>query len=510
MSARSITFRLTALTAGLAFVLTGCVPSSSEHDESQDPSSAAEATRTDDPELQKYYTQQVEWTKCASIIECAEIEVPLSYDAPQDQSITLSLNRRSVEGAQGNLLINPGGPGGSGLDMVTGSVQTMLSNDLQRAYNIIGFDPRGVGQSTPVTCQTDEETDEGRQENLKAWEPADRDELEAGVEDYAQDCAQNTGDLLGHVDTVSAAKDMDIIRAVLGDTQLDYLGYSYGTFLGATYADLFPSKVGRFVLDGAMDPTATAQQLTLAQAEGFEGEIDAWLQSCLESVNCPFAGTLDEAKTQLQDFFAEIEEQPLTSSDGRTVPIIDFINGFILPLYDDVNWPYLTDAMASAMQGDVDQILYFSDLAADRQDNGSYASNSTAAFTAINCLDRPMDASEASMEADAQELLAASPTIGKYLAYGDITCDKWSYEATGQPETLDAAGSNDILVVGTTGDPATPYAWSQSLAEQLESATLLTYEGHGHTAYGRSNQCITDAVDGYLIDGEVPQAGTVC
>src|SRR5699024_6161520 len=157
-------------------------------------------------------------------------------------------------------------------------------------YNIIGFDPRGVGASTPVTCQTDEEIDESRQENLKVWDPADRDEVEAGTEDYAKDCAQNTGDLLGHVDTVSAAKDMDIIRAVLGDTQLDYLGYSYGTFLGSTYADLFPQKVGRFVLDGAMDPLATAQQLTLAQAEGFEGEIDAWLQNCLEGENCPFTG----------------------------------------------------------------------------------------------------------------------------------------------------------------------------------------------------------------------------
>lgn len=506
MSARRNLYRLSATAAALALGLTACAPTSGEDGEGN----AADATKTEVPALQQYYTQQVDWEKCGSTIECADIEVPLDYAAPEKDSIMLALNRRAVDGAQGNLLVNPGGPGGSGLDMVAESVQLMLSNDLQRAYNIIGFDPRGVGQSTPVTCQTDKEIDASRQENLKAWDPADRDEVEADTEDYAKDCAENTGDLLGHVDTVSAAKDMDIIRAVLGDTQLDYLGYSYGTFLGSTYADLFPQKVGRFVLDGAMDPLATAQQLTLAQAQGFEGEIDAWLQNCLEGENCPFTGNLDEAKTQLQDFFARIEEQPLESSDGRTVPIIDFINGFIIPLYDDMNWPYLTQGMAAAMQGDVDSILYFSDLSADRQEDGSYGSNSTDAFTAVNCLDRPMDASEQAMEADAKALEEASPTIGKYLAYGELTCDKWSYKATGQPESLDAPGSNQILVVGTTGDPATPYAWSQSLAEQLQNATLLTYEGHGHTAYGRSNQCITDAVDGYLIDGKVPEAGTVC
>ncbi|WP_313814808.1 alpha/beta hydrolase [Glutamicibacter sp.] len=508
MPVRPTLFRFSALAAALALGLSSC--SSTPTDQNAEASASATVQAAENPQLAKYYSQELDWKKCGSTIECASIEVPLNYDEPEKDSIKLALNRRAAAGAQGNLLVNPGGPGGSGIDLVTQGAQVMFSNDLQRAYNIIGFDPRGVGQSTPVTCQTDKEVDEGRQENLKAWEESDRGDIVEDAKEYADACAKNTGELLGHVDTESAAKDMDIIRAVLGDDKLDYLGYSYGTFLGATYADLFPDRVGRLVLDGAMDPTASGEELTLAQAQGFEGEIDAWLEDCLAGENCPFTGSVDEAKKQLQDFFAEIEQKPLVSSDGRSVPIIDFVSGFILPLYDDANWPYLTNAMAEAMDGNVDQMLYFSDLSADRGEDGKYNSNSMDVLTAVNCLDRPMDASDAAMDKDAADLEKASPTLGKYLAYGQIVCDEWDYPSTGQPEVLDAAGSSDILVVGTTGDPATPYKWSQSLAEQLDHGNLLTYEGHGHTAYGRSNQCITDAVDSYLIDGKVPAEGTVC
>lgn len=511
MPARSPMMRLAAVGTALALTLAGC--SSTTADSQSGASDASQsAPNASTPEgLESFYSQDLDWEECGSIIECATIEVPLDYADPEGESIDLALNRRAVDGATGNLLVNPGGPGGSGLDLVASSVPGMFSADLQRAYNVIGFDPRGVGESSPVTCQSGAETDEGRQENLRAWVPEDQDEIVEDTEDYAADCASNTGDLLGHVDTVSAAKDMDVIRAVLGDAQLDYLGFSYGTFLGATYADLFPRNVGRFVLDGAMDPTSTASDLTLAQAVGFEKEIDAWLANCLESGECPFTGTVEEAKVQLQQFFAQVENEPMTASDGRAVPIIDFINGFILPLYDDSSWPILTDAMNAAVNdADVDMILGFADLSADREGDGTYASNSTDAFTAINCLDRPMDASPEAMQAEATELMRAAPTLGKYLAYGGITCEAWDHDATGKPEVLDAEGSNEILVIGTVGDPATPYAWSEALAQQLDNATLLTYEGHGHTAYGRSNECITKAVDKYLIDGKVPEAGTRC
>lgn len=512
MPVRSPKLRFVAVATLLILTgLTGCSAGSTLPD-AEGTTAPQTSNNAETPQgLQRYYSQQVNWKQCGDVIECATIKVPLDYADPSGESIELSLNRRAAEGASRNLLVNPGGPGGSGLDLVEASVQVMFSADLQKAYNVIGFDPRGVGESSPITCQSDAEIDEGRQENLRAWLPEDQDQIIKETDDYAADCAANTGDLLGHVDTVSAAKDMDVIRAALGDKQLDYLGFSYGTFLGATYADLFPQNVGRFVLDGAMDPKSQAADLTKAQAVGFEHEIEAWLAQCIDSEGCPFSGTVESAKVQLQQFFAQVENEPMTSSDGRTVPIIDFVNGFILPLYDNTNWPYLTQAMASAVNdGDVDTILGFADLAADRQGDGTYGSNSSDAFTAINCLDRPMNADEEAMGEEATELMRVAPTLGKYLSYGEIACDVWDHKPTGKAGALKAKGSNEILVVGTTSDPATPYQWSQSLAEQLDNATLLTFQGHGHTAYGRSNDCITEAVDGYLIDGKVPAPNTQC
>lgn len=491
----------TASAAILGLALTGCTTEATpEPVESTKPTTG----------LATYYEQELAWESCGSIVECATIKVPLDYSQPESESIELALNRRAAPDSEKNLLINPGGPGGSGLDMVTSSVPLMFSEDLQAEYNVIGFDPRGVGQSSPIQCLSDAERDAARQLNLRTWVKEDREEIRAENEKYAQACMENSGDLLGHVDTVSAAKDMDVIRAALGDEELNYLGYSYGTFLGATYADLFPTKTGRFVLDGALDPKSTSSQIDQAQAVGFEEEITAWLEDCLATAGCPFTGTVDDARNQLHEFLQGVEEQPLESSDGRIVPIIDFINGFIVPLYDNSTWPMLSSAMADAMDGNVDMILMFADLTADRQTDGSYGSNSSEVFGAINCLDRPMDAAQARMDAEAQELQRVAPTLGKYLSYGALNCENWPYEATGRPGELNANGAGDIVVIGTTGDPATPYQWSESLAKQLEDGHLVTFEGHGHTAYGRSNTCITTAVDGYLIDGELPAEDTRC
>ncbi|MDR4533873.1 alpha/beta hydrolase [Glutamicibacter sp. PS] len=502
--------KTTALAMAATLLLTSCTAVT--NDESSP--SATEPTTVLDAnlpaELADYYTQSVKWEACGSTLECATVEVPLNYAKPDGERIELALNRRKAQNAQGNLLVNPGGPGGSGLTLVSQSATSMFTPELQRSYNLIGFDPRGVGESSPITCQSDAEKDDSRQSNLHAWDPADREQIVAEGKKYAQDCAQHTGELLGHVDTISAARDMDIIRALLGDRQLDYLGFSYGTFLGATYADLFPQRAGRLVLDGAMDPALSEEEVTLGQAKGFEDSIDAWLTDCLEYEDCPFSGTLDEAKTELQDFFSRLEGTPMTSSDGRQVPVVDFVTGFIVPLYDNSSWPLLRTAMQRAMNGDVDGILFFADLSNERTEEGKYLSNSMDAFTAINCLDRPMDASEAAMEKQAQRLSEASPTIGKYLAYGAIGCDTWSYEPTGKPANLSATGAGPILVVGTTGDPATPYAWAQSLAKQLDNARLLTFEGEGHTAYGRGSDCINEAVDNYLLEGTLPAEGTHC
>ncbi len=512
MPARSSLLRLASAGAVLSLALVSCAggePTSSSSDSpvpQKQPSASAEYQGA----LATYYEQEIHWESCNNDVQCATIQVPLDYANPEDQNIDLALNRRVSESATRDLLINPGGPGISGMEMLTETAPYIFSDKVKREFNTVGFDPRGVGESSSVQCETDDQKDQSRQENLRAWVPEDREELVEQSKEYAKDCAKNTGDLLGHVDTVSAAKDLDIIRAVLGNEKLDYLGFSYGTFLGATYADLFPQRVGSLVLDGAMDPTITTAELDKEQAIGFEGEIDAWLQSCLDGAQCPFDGSLEEAKMQLQLFFTQIENEPLVASDGRTVPIIDFVNGFIIPLYDNSSWPMLSTAMTEAMSGNVDPILYFSDLSSSRNQDGAYTSNADEAFVAINCLDRPMDSHPETMQAQATELMRVAPTLGKYFSYYALNCKEWEYPATGTPQKLEAKGSDEILVVGTTEDPATPYKWSESLANQLSNATLLTFEGHGHTAYGRSNNCIDRAVEDYLVEGQAPKDGTRC
>lgn len=460
--------------------------------------------------LEKFYSQDLKWSSCGGVLQCAELTVPMDYSKPAGPSISISMNKRPAKNAQGSLLLNPGGPGASGLELVKDAAPAMLGRNLQRNFDIIGFDPRGVGDSTPVKCETAAEQDASRQVAVDTSTDAGLAEARKLSAEFATQCAKRTGDVLGFIDTQSAARDMDIMRSVLGDKQLNYLGYSYGTSLGAHYAQLFPQNVGRLVLDGAIDPSLSNDEITLGQAVGFEGEVRAFMQDCLDSGDCPFTGTHDEGLSQLRDLLEQVEKTPMVASDGRVVPIIDFVNGFILPLYDNAMWPMLNSALSEVIAGDVDTIQFFSDASAGRQDDGTYQGNTPAAFVSINCLDYPMDADLSVMRANAAELLTASPTLGKYLAYGAVSCENWKFPPTGKPGIITAAGAAPIVVIGTTGDPATPYEWSVALAEQLESASLVTFEGHGHTAYGRSNACVSNAVESYFLEGKVPSDGLTC
>lgn len=498
-----------------ALLLAACGPAAPGEGAPDSPVAAAPATAAPSAGavpagLEKFYEQKLTWSKCGEIVECAEITVPLDYSNPGGETLALALNKRAGKNPQGSLLVNPGGPGGSGLELVRDSVPTLFGQNVQRSFDIIGFDPRGVGSSSPIKCQTAAEKDASREEQFDPSTDEGLALMRKSSAHYAAQCAERSGPALGFVDTNSAARDMDVMRALLGDKQLNYLGYSYGTALGAHYAELFPHNVGRLVLDGALDPTLSNEEITLGQAIGFENEIRAYMQSCLDSLDCPFTGDVEEALTQLRGVLADVERNPMQASDGRMVPIIDFVNGFIVPLYSNSLWPALTEAMRNVVAGNVDDIQFFADITAGREFNGTYKGNSNAAFTAINCLDYPMDSDVAVMRADAEALVEAAPTIGKYLAFGGVGCQDWKYPAKGVPGELTAAGAAPIVVIGTTGDPATPYEWSQALAEQLESASLVTYEGHGHTAYGRSNKCVSTAVESYLIDGTVPADGLSC
>lgn len=462
-------------------------------------------------ELRSYYTQKADWTACESDFQCAKIKVPLDYSNPDGDSIEIAAIKLSTKGnSKGSLLINPGGPGGSGYDFVKDAGATHFSEKLRANFDIVGFDPRGVKRSAPVTCLTDPERDASRAKIYDLDTDAGLAETLADNQVIAAKCEEKTGPVLGEVDTESSARDLDILRAALNDTKLNYMGFSYGTFLGSTYASLFPDNVGSMVLDGAMDPSLSYEELTSGQAKAFEKALRAYVENCLQSDGCPLSGGVDNGIEQIRDLIAAVEANPMRAKDGRMVSASTLVTGMIVPLYNDDNWPLLTQALGAALKNDASPFLRLADFNAEREPNGSYSSNSTFAFSAINCLDYPMVTDTAGMRADDQQLRLDSPTFGKYFAYGGTSCKEWPYQNVRTPAPVEYKGSNDILVIGTTGDPATPVEWASELRKQLGKASLLTWQGEGHTAYGRSNDCVGNAVDGYLVDGKTPADNTVC
>ncbi|GAB4100959.1 alpha/beta hydrolase [Sinomonas halotolerans] len=494
-----------AALAAAALVLSGCTGTPAQS--GPDPKATEGAPKG----LEEFYTQSVDWAACESSFECAKVTVPVDYDAPEGETIEIALIRTKGSGSAGSLLVNPGGPGVSGYDMVKDSVTAMIPEKVRDAYTVVGFDPRGVKRSAPVTCLDAKGRDRMRATTVDPSTDAGLEKAFALQREVIDACVANTGPVLAHTDTESSARDMDVIRAAaLGDTQLDYLGYSYGTFLGSAYAGLFPDRVGRFVLDGAMDPALDDRDIVLGQAKAFEAAIHSYARSCLEKSDCPLSGSEEEAVGQIRELLAAVKERPLPTVGARTVNSIDFVNGFILPLYNDRNWPALTQALAGALRGDGTTMLRLADIAADREGDGTYSSNSTYAFTAYNCLDYSNDADPAAMRAEAEDLMAASPTLGEFFAYSDVSCRDWPVKPVRTPAPAHYEGESTIVVVGTTGDPATPVEWAGALRGQLGNAALLTWEGEGHTAYGRGSECIDDAVDAYLIDGTVPKDGLRC
>ena len=500
---------LTAAAALLGLLLSSCSVLAPEQPSvsSADPSTVGEVPA----DLLTFYGQTVTWTSCSGGFQCTEVNVPMNYGAPKKDSIKLSVIRLPASGKrQGAMLINPGGPGGSGVDMVKNGASSYFSAKLRGAYDVVGFDPRGVQRSAPVKCLNDAQMDSARQEEFNTNSPAGIAAVEAEAKRQSKLCQQNSGPSLPYLDTVSSARDMDILRAVVGDTKLNYMGFSYGTKLGATYAGLFPSRVGRLSLDGAMDPSLNIDQVSMGQAVGFENALRAWAAECLSSNECPVSGTVDEAMAQIRELNDVYTATPQQTPEGRVVTGTEFTGAIAFGMYSTDLWAPLTGALKQAFAGDASGMLMLADFSADRDSDGKYNSNTAAAFTAINCLDYPMNSDLTHMREQAELLKKAAPTFGDLLSYSGMSCKYWPFPATGAPAPITAAGAGPILVVGTTGDPATPYTWAEALAKQLDSGVLVTWKGQGHTAYGRANACLTSVVDDYFVDGKVPNAGTRC
>ncbi len=468
-------------------------------------------------ELLPFYDQQLTWEDCAQPttsqpVECASVTAPLDWHNPDAGEIELRISRPADVPAdvQGSLLINPGGPGGSGIDYL----HSVLENDaigerLRSAYSLIGFDPRGVGGSTPVECLDTEGMDDylydvpDAERGTDEWEA----ELDEAAKTFADACAENSGELLEFITTEQAARDTDLLRAVLGDDRLTYLGYSYGTFLGATYADIFPDRVGRFVLDGALDPSVPGNEVGRTQVIAFEQSLHTYLETCLDGSSCPFRGTVDQALDDVSSLLASLDARPLVSSDGRELGGDAMMTAIVAAMYNEANWPYLSEAFVGARNGDPTAAMFLADFYNDRTPDG-YGSNSTEAFNAYNCMDYPSE-SEEMTEEDEQLLEREAPVTWQYMLGADV-CEFWPHPPSGEREAISADGADPIVVIGTTGDPATPFAWAEALADQLSSGTLITYEGEGHTAYGAGSDCVDDAVEDYLIDGTVPDDGLTC
>ena len=467
--------------------------------------------------LAQYYRQHLDWQPCDNGFQCARLRVPFDYAHPGTDRFGLPVVRLpAADRARriGALVVNPGGPGGSGVQYALGARSEFPKAALDR-FDIVGIDPRGVAGSEPaLRCLTGPELDT----YLAASEdPADRAQLGQVVTQarrYAARCQQNSGNLLRHVSTQDAARDLDVLRAALGEPRLTFLGKSYGTYLGAWYAQLFPRKVRALVLDGAVDPATPGVQADLVQAEGFQvafGSFTAW---CLARPGCPVrtgpATTAGQAAARLRALLVRADSRPLASRLG-TGQVADgalLLNGVAAGLYSKPAWPVLRTGLAGAFGGDGTVLLELANLLLERNPNGTY-SNLVDADTAISCLDRPWPRSLPAWQASAAAAARAAPLFGAPIVWGNLPCAYWPVPSDPLP-ALTAKGAPPILVVGTTRDPATPYRWARALAGDLSSGVLLGRDGDGHTAYGQGSACVDTIVTDYLTGLKVPRSGTVC
>jgi pimeloyl-ACP methyl ester carboxylesterase len=468
------------------------------------------------PDLAAFYGQELTWDTCRGSFLCARLLVPVDYADPGGATIEIAVLKDPADDPDariGSLVVNPGGPGAPGTSYAQQASQ-VFRDALNDRYDVVGFDPRGTGDSAPVDCLPDEQMD-----SFLAVDPVPDDAEEVadvvdGLDAFWAGCVANsqggsTG-VVAHVTTVEAARDMDVLRSALGEAELTYFGASYGTKLGATYADLFPDKVGRLVLDGAVDVGLDAVSLSLGQAEGFERALTAYVDDCLDRGDCFLGDSTDEGLQAIKDVLADIDENPLPSLDGRELTAGTGFLGVITPLYNRDYWFLLDRALEEAQEGDGTTLMLLADAYASRSPDGTYNDNSTEAIYAINCLDDPFAVTADEVPDYVDRFVEASPTLGEVFAWGLVGCGGIQVESSEPERDIRGAGAAPIVVVGTTRDPATPYEWAVALAGQLESGVLVSRDGDGHTAYNAGNDCVDEAIEAYLVDGTVPEDGLEC
>ncbi|WP_030988140.1 alpha/beta hydrolase [Streptomyces sp. NRRL WC-3744] len=446
--------------------------------------------------------------------QCATMKAPLDWSRPKGDTIGIAMIRAQATGPAsrriGSLVFNFGGPGGSGVTTLPAFGPDYAT--LGTRYDLVSFDPRGVGRSAPVECESDAQLDEYFQQDATPDDHAEQVQLLNRTKQFNGACEKNSEKILPHVRTTDAARDMDLMRQVLGDDKLHYFGISYGTELGGVYAHLFPKRVGRAVLDAVVDPTQDPEQSALGQARGFQLALDNYAKDCTSKPEeCPIGSTEQEVKDRIAKLLADLEKKPIPGIFPRQLTQTAATNGIAQSLYSKDFWEYLTEGLEQAYDGDGKILMLLSDSMNGRNENGEY-SNLTAANTAINCADDKPRYTADDVRRSLPEFHAASSLFGDYLAWGMVSCTDWAVPGAADHPDVSAPGAAPILVVGNTGDPATPYEGARKMVEALGKGVgvELTYKGQGHGAYDSKNECVQRAVNGYLLDGKKPKAGTVC
>jgi pimeloyl-ACP methyl ester carboxylesterase len=451
------------------------------------------------------------WIDCGSGFQCATVQAPLDYAHPEAGTIGIAISRKPATDPGrriGSVLTNPGGPGASGIQFLKGEASAMTN--LNMRFDLIGFDPRGIGQSAPVRCLDGPQEDVFNALDPVLDDPVEKQAVVDAGKNFADSCMRRSASVLPFIDSVSAARDMDVIRAALGDTKLTFLGFSYGSFLGENYAHLYPTHVRALALDGVIDPNLSPNDLLYAQLLGFEQNLQSFLADCgarkTGASPCTYAQSGDPG-AKLMNLMQQLDTTPLPVGNRSLTRGLAVI-GVLTPLYDQSTWPYLDQALTQADRGNGTLLLRFSDLYLGRKADGTY-DNQTDANTAVNCLDRAVPADIASYDALGPKFTSASGLFGPAFQYSNLICAYWPVKPKGKVGPITADGAPPILLIGGTGDPATPYAGAQSVNRMLTGSVLLTREGNGHVSYDKST-CAKQAIDAYLIDLTVPAPGTVC
>ena len=458
--------------------------------------------------LSGYYAQDIDWKSCRQDFQCATMAVPIDYTKLSTGTFEIALLKYEARTSKklGSLIVNPGGPGGSGVDYAY-AAEYIFSPAILDRYDIVGFDPRGVSRSAPIHCLTDKELDTNNNSDGKPDNEAEFQQILQDTKKYVEKCKDKNKYLTSY-STANVARDLDILREALGDKQLNYMGKSYGTYLGTLYAQFFPEKVGRVVLDGAIDPSISNFQQTLTQAVGFDQAFTSFTADCNNRKNCTLPKEKDKAVAEIQKLFNQASTKPLpTKISGRTLSESMMVLGTASAMYDSqTGWPQLRRAIAEAQKGYGDTFLKLADEYTGRQYDGSYLNNEFDSGAVIDCLDFNEPRSLQRIRGDAKAFEEKAPLFGPYLAYGGVTCKFFNQdtEVTIEP----TATANPVIVIGTTGDPATPYEWAQGLSKLLTNSSLISLTGEGHTGQGQGNACIDDQVEDFYLNGKVPTTST--